>query len=58
LLASCEAAFSQPQLEDVQRSVEAKMAAIVTFPSIDMSKGKTKNTEDAVGKMFMKKLLL
>jgi len=58
LLASCEAAFSQPQLEDVQRSVEAKMAAIVTFPSIDMSQGKTKNTEDAVGKMFMKKLLL
>jgi len=58
LVASCEAAFSQPQLEDVHRSVEAKMAAVVTFPSIDMSQGKTKNTEDAVGKMFMKKLLL
>lgn len=58
LLASCEAAFSQPRLEDVQREAGAKMAALDTFPSIDLSKGKTKNEEDAAGKMFMKKLLL
>merc|ERR1712226_552178 len=58
LLASCEAAFSEPRLADTQSSTAVKMASILTFPSIDVTKGKAKNTEDAVGKMFMKKLLL
>jgi GNAT superfamily N-acetyltransferase len=57
LLAACAAAFATPELGPTEAMVATRLKPLPAFPGVDMETGRSRNTEDAVGKMFMKKQL-